>query len=79
MDVIKQFFAYYKPWRKLFWLDFGCAIISGLLELAFPLAVAYFIDDLLPGGDFRDWDDIEAWATHIAHELTAGGDGPPAP
>ena len=35
--------------------------------------------DLLPGGDFRDWDDIEAWATHIAHELTAGGDNQPAP
>jgi ATP-binding cassette subfamily B protein len=48
MDLLKQFFAYYKPWRKLFWLDFGCAIVSGLLELAFPIAVAYFIDDLLP-------------------------------
>jgi ATP-binding cassette subfamily B protein len=48
MDILKQFFAYYKPWQKLFWLDFGCAIVSGILELAFPLAVAYFIDDLLP-------------------------------
>lgn len=35
--------------------------------------------DLLPGGDFRDWDDIEAWATHIAHELTAGGATSPPP
>ncbi len=48
MDLLKQFFAYYKPWKKLFWLDFGCAIVSGVLELAFPIAVAYFIDDLLP-------------------------------
>lgn len=31
-------------------LDFGCAIIAGLLELAFPMAVNAFIDDLLPGG-----------------------------
>jgi len=52
MDVIKQFAAYYKPWRKLFWVDFGSAIVSGLLELAFPIAVAYFIDDLLPNGDW---------------------------
>jgi len=50
MSLLKQFYAYYKPWKKLFYLDFGCAVISGLLELAFPLAVAWFIDDLLPGG-----------------------------
>jgi ATP-binding cassette subfamily B protein len=50
MTLLAQFFAYYKPWKKLFYLDFGSAVISGLLELAFPLAVAYFIDDLLPGG-----------------------------
>lgn len=31
-------------------LDFGCAIIAGLLELAFPMAVNSFIDDLLPEG-----------------------------
>ncbi|MBA2776968.1 MAG: ABC transporter ATP-binding protein [Chloroflexia bacterium] len=48
--MLKQFYAYYAPWKRLFYLDFGCAVISGLLELAFPLAVAWFIDDLLPGG-----------------------------
>ncbi|EAQ27425.1 ABC multidrug efflux transporter, fused ATPase and inner membrane subunit [Roseovarius sp. 217] len=36
----------------LFWLDFGCAVLSGLLELAFPLAIAGFIDHLLPQGDW---------------------------
>lgn len=25
----------------------------------------------LPAGDFRDWDEISAWATAIAHELAA--------
>jgi ATP-binding cassette subfamily B protein len=30
-------------------LDFACAVVAGLLELAFPLAVSKFIDDLLPG------------------------------
>jgi hypothetical protein len=33
-------------------LDFGCAVIAGLPELGFPLAVKVFIDRLLPG---RDW------------------------
>ncbi|MBB1512781.1 flavodoxin domain-containing protein [Tessaracoccus sp. MC1679] len=32
--------------------------------------------DLLPAGDFRDWDDIESWAKEIAEELRSG-DHPP--
>jgi ATP-binding cassette subfamily B protein len=51
-DLIWRFFGYYKPHRKLFIIDFTCAVFSGLLELAFPMAVQAFIDDLLPG---RDW------------------------
>ncbi|MGG3279294.1 ABC transporter ATP-binding protein [Paenibacillus solani] len=50
--MIKQFFSYYRPYKGLFILDFTCAVIAGLLELAFPLAVSKFIDDLLPS---QDW------------------------
>lgn len=50
--MLKQFFAYYRPWKGLFWLDFSCAVLSGLLELAFPLAVTAFIDRLLPTGNW---------------------------
>ena len=50
--MLKRFFSYYKPYKGLFALDFGSAIIAGLLELAFPLAVAYFIDTLLPQNNF---------------------------
>ncbi|MCQ0971123.1 ABC transporter ATP-binding protein/permease [Paracoccus sp. TK19116] len=50
--MLRDFFSYYRPFMGLFWLDFGCAVLSGLLELAFPLAVTFFIDDLLPQGDW---------------------------
>lgn len=50
--MLRQFFAYYKPHRRLFWIDFGSAILSGLLELAFPIAITAFIDHLLPLGDW---------------------------
>jgi ATP-binding cassette subfamily B protein len=50
--MIRQFAAYYRPYRGLFFLDFGCALIVGLLELGFPLAVNQFVDKLLPG---QDW------------------------
>nr|WP_211110190.1 ABC transporter ATP-binding protein [Acuticoccus mangrovi] len=52
MDVIRRFFAYYAPHRGLFALDFGCAVVSGLLELGFPMAVKLFIDELLPAGNW---------------------------
>jgi len=46
--MIRQFFEYYRPWKRLFLLDFTCAVISGLLELGFPVAIKIFIDQLLP-------------------------------
>jgi ATP-binding cassette subfamily B protein len=50
---LRRFFSYYRPHTGLFLLDFSCAIASGLLELAFPMAVRAFIDDLLPRQDWR--------------------------
>lgn len=50
--MLRRFFAYYRPYRGLFILDFACAVISGLLELGFPMAVKVFVDDLLPGGEW---------------------------
>ncbi|MBD8891247.1 ABC transporter ATP-binding protein [Roseibium litorale] len=46
--MLRRFAAYYAPYKTLFLLDFGCAILAGLLELAFPMAVKLFVDDLLP-------------------------------
>ncbi|MGD7023469.1 ABC transporter ATP-binding protein [Rossellomorea vietnamensis] len=50
--MIKRFFSYYRPHKKLFYIDFFCAMLVGLLELGFPLAVSYFIDELLPEGNW---------------------------
>jgi ATP-binding cassette, subfamily B, bacterial len=50
--VLKDFFSYYAPHKRLFMLDFGCAVIAGLLSLGFPLAVKLFVDRLLPQGDW---------------------------
>ncbi|QPC48126.1 ABC transporter ATP-binding protein [Mangrovibacillus cuniculi] len=55
--MIKRFFSYYHPHKRLFYIDFFCAIFVGILELGFPLAVSWFIDSLLPEGN---------WSTIIA-------------
>ncbi|SFB09560.1 MULTISPECIES: ABC transporter ATP-binding protein [unclassified Bacillus (in: firmicutes)] len=51
--MIRRFFTYYRPHRKLFIIDFSSAVIVALLELAFPLAVQWFIDKLLPSGNWN--------------------------
>ncbi len=57
--MLRRFFSYYARYKTLFFLDFGCAVLAGLLELGFPLAVKVFVDQLLPG---RDWGLIFATA-----------------
>ena len=51
--MLREFFSYYKPYKKLFSIDFGCAILSGVLELLFPVAVNKVIDTVLPTGNFK--------------------------
>ncbi len=51
--MLRRFFNYYLPYKRLFLLDFGCAIVAGLLELSFPMAVRMFIDKLLPA---QNWE-----------------------
>lgn len=51
--MLKQFAACYRPHKRLLLLDFGCAALSGMLELGFPMAVRAVIDHLLPQQDMQ--------------------------
>lgn len=50
--MLARFFTYYKPHKRLFIIDFSCAVFVAVLELLFPMAVQWFIDDLLPTNDW---------------------------
>lgn len=50
--MLKKFFSYYRPHKRLFIIDFSSAVFVAILELAFPLAVQWFIDILLPEGEW---------------------------
>ena len=50
--MLRKFFSYYKPHKRLFIIDFSSAVFVAILELAFPVAVQWFIDDLLPSGNW---------------------------
>ncbi|AZP04341.1 ABC transporter ATP-binding protein [Jeotgalibaca ciconiae] len=51
--MLKRFFSYYRPYKSLFILDFACAVIAAVLELAFPVAVNNVIDSILPSGKWN--------------------------
>lgn len=65
--MLRRFFAYYNPHKRLFIIDFTSAVFVAILELAFPVAVQWFIDDLLPG---NNWDLI--WKVGIGLLLIYG-------
>ena len=51
--MIKDFIHYYKPYKKLFLLDFTCAVIVAILELAFPIMVRSVIDKIVPSQNLQ--------------------------
>jgi ATP-binding cassette subfamily B protein len=51
--LLGRFAQYYRPQRRLFALDFSCAVLSGVLELGFPMAVGLFVDRLLPSENWN--------------------------
>ena len=46
--IVRRFFAFYRPHKKLFLLDFSCAVVAAILELSFPIFVNHTVDRLLP-------------------------------
>ncbi|GGJ42492.1 ABC transporter ATP-binding protein [Deinococcus roseus] len=62
--MIRRFFAHYQPYKTLFMMDFGCAVILGLLELSFPMVINHLVDHLLPTSNW-------AWILGAAAGLLA--------
>lgn len=48
--MIKKFASYYKPHRKLFFIDMFFAFLISVFDLAFPLVTRSFVNDIIPNG-----------------------------
>lgn len=44
--MIRKFCSYYKPHRKLFYLDLFCALLLSAINLIYPLIAKYIMNDL---------------------------------
>ncbi|MDO5062829.1 MAG: ABC transporter ATP-binding protein [Peptostreptococcaceae bacterium] len=49
--MLKKLIQYYKPHKKLFFMDFGCAFLTSVMDLFFPAVVSYSINRVLPMRD----------------------------
>ena len=51
--MIKKFISYYKPHKKLFFIDITCAFAIAMIDLVFPMMTRHIIDKVIPNGDMR--------------------------
>ncbi|MBQ7520257.1 MAG: ABC transporter ATP-binding protein, partial [Clostridia bacterium] len=52
-SALSIFLSYFKPHLGLFLLDMSCALLVALVDLGFPLASRYAMNQLLPERAFR--------------------------
>ena len=51
--MIKRFFRYYKPHRKLFFLDLFCAFLLAICDLFYPMITRSMLNDFIPNKKLR--------------------------
>ncbi|CQR71022.1 Putative multidrug export ATP-binding/permease protein [Sporomusa ovata DSM 2662] len=47
MSILAGFLHYYKPYRRLFYIDMACAIVVSVIDLVFPQVLNYLTKNLL--------------------------------
>lgn len=51
--MIKRFISYYKPYKKLFFLDLLVATIASAVDLLYPMMTRELVNDAVPNRDIR--------------------------
>lgn len=53
MDLVKEFIKYYKPHKKLFFIDIFSAFLVAVIDLIFPTVSRDIINNIVPAKDFN--------------------------
>ena len=46
--MLKRFIPYYKPHKKLFFMDMTAALIASLIGVVYPIITRTMLNDLIP-------------------------------
>lgn len=53
-ETIKRFISYYKPHKKLFFIDMACSLASAMLGLVFPLVTRRIMNVTVPESNYQE-------------------------
>ena len=51
--MIKQFIKYYKPYKKLFFMDLLAALLFAICNLIYPMITRNIMNEVVPNKDLR--------------------------
>ncbi len=51
--MLKRFFKYYKPHKKLFCLDMGASLLVALIGIVYPIVTRTMLNDLIPNRKYQ--------------------------
>lgn len=51
--MVKRFISYYKPYKKLFFLDMAAAFIAAACDLVYPMMTRTLVNDSIPNKNLR--------------------------
>ena len=51
--MLKRFIPYYKPHKKLFFMDMTAALIASLIGVIYPIITRIMLNDLIPQKKYK--------------------------
>lgn len=50
-DYLREFFNYYKPYKRIFFIDLLCALVIAFIDLLYPAVTRYILQETIPNRD----------------------------
>ena len=51
--MLKKFISYYKPHRKMFFLDMGASLLIALISIIYPVITRRMLNQFIPDEDYK--------------------------
>ena len=63
--LVKRFIHYYKPHKKLFFMDMGASVAVSLIGIVYPMITRTMLNTLIPDRNYRMIVILEIGRAHV--------------